>query len=74
VLTHPPIKQENGDTVTESVVEQKYAAGGGTRATEFFGFSFVKGFEAEMVPGTWTQRVYIDGEVVASMPFVVLPK
>ena len=74
VMKHPPLRQPDGTVMTESVstgtIKAGLVAAGNTylKNTRWY---FVKGFEYEMVPGTWTRQVYVDGKMVAEMAFEV---
>jgi hypothetical protein len=66
--------QRDGKLQTQSVSESTYKPGTRLANASFFGWSFLKGREHELVPGTWTQKVFVHGKEVVSMIFEVLPK
>lgn len=70
VMHHPPIKQPNGETLTTSVRDRIVSAG--NDPSGHFTWSFVKGYEYELVPGKWTRKIYIDDVEVASMTFDII--
>jgi len=68
-MHHPPIRQPDGTTMRVSVVRITVKPGDPPPTGEHW--SFLKGFEYELVPGTWTRRVYIDDVEVVSVEFEV---
>ena len=70
-MQHPPIPQPNGKMLTTSVEEFRFEAGFVPETCAFFGWCFLKGYESELVPGTWTCTIYVDGKKVASKAFAV---
>lgn len=70
-MHHPPIKQPGGETLTKSVSSVTYRAG--TRLGDWVEvWHFIKGFEYELVPGTWTKKVFVDNKEVTSVSFTVV--
>ena len=66
---HPAIKQPNGEVLSRSVVKTTLKAG--TRPDGTHTWSFLNGFEYELVRGVWTFTIYLDGREVASKNFDV---
>ena len=74
VTRHPPIKQPDGTVMTKSVTDTPHEAGdvqAGKTYTKDSHWHFVKGYEYEFVPGTWTEQVYIDDKMVLEEKFEV---
>ena len=70
-MHHPPFQEPNGAIVTNSVDVMRFRAGASSDECSFFGWSFLEGYEYELVPGKWTCTIYIDDKEVASMAFEV---
>jgi len=68
---HPPIKQPKGGVLTKSVSQSKLVPDK-PNLTWTSLWTFVKGYEFELVPGTYTRKVYLDDREVASMSFQVI--
>jgi hypothetical protein len=68
---HPPIKQPTGEVMTKSVAQSKLVPDK-PELTRTSLWSFVKGYEFELVPGTYTRKIYLDDKEVASMSFHVV--
>ena len=68
-MHHPPIKQPDGTILKKSRGERTIKAG--QMPGEHHTWSFLKGFEYELVPGNWTQVVFVDGVEVARITFQV---
>jgi hypothetical protein len=66
-MLHPPIKQPNGEVLTKS--EHKVIAKPREVPEGIFLWHFLSDYEYELVPGKWTNKVFIDGVEVASMTF-----
>jgi hypothetical protein len=74
VMNHPPIRQPDGTTMTMSVSTSTVKAGTlepGQSLIKWSRWYFVKGFEYEIVPGTWKREVFVDGKKVLEMAFEV---
>jgi hypothetical protein len=68
-MHHPPIKQPDGHVLKKSVRERTIKAG--EPPGEYHLWTFMKGFEYELVPGNWTRVVFVDGTEVARITFQV---
>jgi uncharacterized protein (TIGR03067 family) len=68
-MHHPPIKQPDGTVLKKSVSETTIKAR--EKPEEYFLWTFLKGFEYELVPGQWTRVVFVDGTEVARITFQV---
>lgn len=74
VMSHPPIEQPSGKVVKEAVRESTLRFEKYQRPDARYLWSFLEGYEYELVPGKWTRTLSIDGREVARMTFdVVLP-
>jgi hypothetical protein len=72
VMTHPEILQPSGKIVKEAVREATLRFDKKKRPDATYLWSFLEGYEYELVPGKWTRTIYIDGREVASMTFDVV--
>jgi uncharacterized protein (TIGR03067 family) len=68
-MHHPPIKQPDGTVLKKSVSETTIKVS--QKPVEYFLWTFLKGFEYELVPGQWTHVVFVDGTEVARLTFQV---
>jgi uncharacterized protein (TIGR03067 family) len=68
-MHHPPIKQPGGTVLKKSVSETTIKVR--EKPDEYFLWTFLKGFEYELVPGPWTHVVFVDGTEVARLTFQV---
>lgn len=72
VTFHPPIKQPNGTVLTQSSEDRKFKAGTfPPKNQESSRWTWVKGFEYELVPGEWTSVISVDGKEVTRFTFHV---
>jgi hypothetical protein len=69
-MLHPPIRQPDGSMLTKTVIRLSVAPGNAPPDGEFW--SFIKGYEYELVPGEWTRKIFVDDVEVASMTFDVV--
>ena len=67
---HPPIRQPGGRVLTNSVTTTTVRPG--RDPTPYYGWVFAKGYEYELVPGTWTKKVFVNDVEVASFSFEVV--
>jgi uncharacterized protein (TIGR03067 family) len=68
-MHHPPIKQPDSTVLKKSVSETTIKVR--EQPDEYFLWTFLKGFEYELVPGPWTCVVFVDGTEVARITFQV---
>jgi|GEM_PF-854727 len=68
-MHHPPIKQPDGTVLKKSVLETTIKVR--EQPEEYFLWTFLKGFEYELVPGQWTRVVFVDGTEVARLTFQI---
>lgn len=71
VTIHPSIPQPDGKVLTKSSFARKLLISEGGELVAYDGWEFLEGYEYELVPGTWTKCIYIDGKLVTSMSFDV---
>lgn len=72
VMSHPPIVQPSGKVVKEAVRESTLRFEKYQRPDATYLWSFLEGYEYELVPGKWTRTLSIDGREVARMTFDVV--
>jgi hypothetical protein len=72
VMTHPEILQPSGKIIKEALREATLRFDKKKRPDATYLWSFLEGYEYELVPGKWTRTIYIDGREVASMTFDVV--
>ncbi|HZL86997.1 MAG TPA: DUF3859 domain-containing protein [Pirellulaceae bacterium] len=72
VMSHPEILQPDGKIIKEAVRETTLRFDKKKRPDATYLWSFLEGYEYELVPGKWTRTIYIDGREVASMSFDVV--
>jgi hypothetical protein len=72
VMSHPEILQPDGKIITQAVRESTLKFDKNKRPDATYLWSFLEGYEYELVPGKWTRTIYIDGREVASMSFDVV--
>lgn len=68
-MRHPPIEQPDGIVLTNSVIRMLIEPGQTPPSGEMW--SFLEGYEYELVPGKWTRTIFINDRHAASVSFRV---
>jgi hypothetical protein len=68
-MHHPPIRQPDGSILRTSINTLIIKPEDGLPPSEEW--EFAAGYEYELVPGTWTRRLFVDGVQVFEMSFEV---
>jgi len=68
-MRHPPVEQPDGTVLTNSVIRMLIEPGESPPSRETW--SFLEGYEYELVPGEWRRMIFINDHPVASVSFHV---
>jgi hypothetical protein len=69
-MHHPPIRQPDGTVMAVSVTRLRIDPGPSCVTGEIW--SFMPGYEYELVPGTWTRRIFVDDFELGAVTFQVV--